>query len=244
MSDSIFSNGEIYNLLYSEKNYQEEVNYISTLIKKFDITGKRLLEFGSGTGKHAKFFVKLGYSVHGIEYSNEMISKIEKIKGFTFQQGDIANVFLDQKFDVVISLFHVMCYQTENENIEKVFKNANQHLNPGGLFIFDFWFTPAVFNQFPKVKFKNVKNKKIEVWRIAEPIVNCNEDTVDVNYTFFVKNIESKEIESFKESHKMRHFKLSEIDLFCKISGFKRVLSVEFLTNNPLNENTWHAVWY
>ena len=50
-----------------------------------------------------------------------------------------------------------MSYQNSNNKIEKVFKNANEHLNPGGLFIFDFWFTPAVLHQFPSIKFKTVK---------------------------------------------------------------------------------------
>ena len=85
MLNSIFKNGDIYDLLYNTKNYEEEVNYVSNLIKNFAISGKNLLEFGSGTGKHAKFFVKKGFSVHGIEYSPDMISKIEKIKGFTFK---------------------------------------------------------------------------------------------------------------------------------------------------------------
>lgn len=242
MLNSIFKNGDIYDLLYNTKNYEEEVNYVSNLIKNFAISGKNLLEFGSGTGKHAKFFVKKGFSVHGIEYSPDMISKIEKIKGFTFQQGDIANVILGRKFDTVISLFHVMSYQNSNNKIEKVFKNANEHLNPGGLFIFDFWFTPAVLHQFPSIKFKTVKNKKFEVSRVAEPIIHSVDNRVDVNYTFFVKNLKSKKFEKFNEVHKMRHFNLLEIDLFCKSTGFERVFAKEYITDNLLNENTWNAV--
>lgn len=242
MTDLIFKDSYVYDLIYNEKDYEGEVEYVSSLIREYNNSGKNLLEFGSGTGKHAKFFVKKNYTIHGIEYSDQMISRAENIKGFTCEQGDIANVTLNRKFDVVISLFHVMSYQTTNDKIEKIFLNANKHLISGGVFIFDFWFTPAVYNDFPAVKVKKVNNEKIEIYRIAEPVIHSSENRVDVNYTFFVKDLISKKIQSYKELHEIRHFSLLEIDLFCKSTGFERIFAREYMTNNPLNENTWNAV--
>ena len=57
-----------------------------------------------------------------------------------------------------------------------------------------------------------------------------------------MKELISNNIKTFKEMHKMRHFSLLEIDLFCKNTGFERVLAKEFLTNNSLTENTWNAI--
>jgi cyclopropane fatty-acyl-phospholipid synthase-like methyltransferase len=79
MSKLTFKDGDTYDLLYKKKNYEQEAEYVSSLIKNYNNSAKNLLEFGSGTGKHAKFLAKKGYSVHGIEYSHEMISKIKKV---------------------------------------------------------------------------------------------------------------------------------------------------------------------
>ena len=43
-----------------------------------------------------------------------------------------------KKYDVVISLFHVMSYQNNNEKILKAFSTAKKHLKANGIFIFDF----------------------------------------------------------------------------------------------------------
>jgi len=58
MSDSIFKDGYIYDLLYKEKNYKEEANYVASLLDDHNNFGKKLLEFGSGTAKHAKFLTE------------------------------------------------------------------------------------------------------------------------------------------------------------------------------------------
>ena len=83
---------------------------------------KNILEFGSGTGGHAKFFVNKGYIVHGIEKSKSMIANCKKIKGFTFQYGDACKIKLKKKYDIILSLFHVLSYQIHESNINNFFK--------------------------------------------------------------------------------------------------------------------------
>ena len=72
--------GKYYNLIYKKKNYKREVDYIHKLINKFNYNNKNILEFGSGTGGHANFFVDKGYTVHGIEKSKSMIANCKKKK--------------------------------------------------------------------------------------------------------------------------------------------------------------------
>jgi len=59
-----------YNLLYKDKNYQEEYNYIRELIKQHrNNIIKNILDIGCGTGKHLKFFKEDGYTVSGVDVS-------------------------------------------------------------------------------------------------------------------------------------------------------------------------------
>ena len=43
-----------YDLLYQDKNYHKEAKYILRLLEDNGISSGKILELGSGTGKHAE----------------------------------------------------------------------------------------------------------------------------------------------------------------------------------------------
>ena len=228
-----------YNLIYQDKSYKAEVNYIHKLIKKFNYNNKNILEFGSGTGGHAKFFVDKGYTVHGIEKSKSMIANCKKLKGFTFQNGDICKIRLKKKYDIVLSLFHVLSYQVSEININNFFENARYHLKSNGLFGFDFWFTNAVNAQKPEIRLIELKKKNFKLIRLAEPSKDYSKNTINVNYTVILKNLKNNLINIIKENHKMRHFSLSDLSRLCKKYRFKFLHIRELISNNKPSKNTW-----
>jgi SAM-dependent methyltransferase len=240
MSNLVFNAySHYYDLLYRDKDYIAEVDYITSLFECFGISGKRILEFGSGTGKHGRLFAKRGYKVIGIERSAEMVAQAESALGFSCQQGDICTVQLGQTFDAVLSLFHVVSYQITNGAVEAVFARAAEHLEVGGLFVFDVWYTPAVYAQKPEVRVKRMADHFIEVTRIAEPKLYPNQNRVDVNYTIFARDVSSSTFETINETHSMRHFSIQELDLLAIMSGFEIVGTEEFLTGKCPSEETW-----
>lgn len=240
MRDNVFDTySQYYDLLYKDKNYYEETKYIRSLLSVNGIVSGDILEFGSGTGVHGSLLSDYGYRVHGIERSATMIAKAKKKRGFSFQQGDITSINLNKQFDAILALFHVISYQTTNKNLQMVFANAANHLRPGGLFIFDFWFSPAVYKQVPSVRIKRMSDEKAEVFRIAEPEINGSENIVKVKYTVFVNNLKNNRIEKFEEIHPMRHFSLPELDIVSNKFGFNIIHTEEFLTAAKASENTW-----
>jgi SAM-dependent methyltransferase len=228
-----------YDLLYSDKDYISETNYIVNLMARFELKGDDILEFGSGTGIHACLLAGKGYKVTGIERSEQMVNMARLVPGFTCQQGDICTVKLGRTFDAVLSLFHVVSYQTTNSAVQDVFARAADHLKPGGLFLFDVWYSPAVYAKRPEVRIKRISNETVEITRIAEPVMKSEQNRVDVNYTIFVRNIEKDEFEILKETHPIRHFSIFELDLFAQLYGFERLGAEEFLTGNSPSEDTW-----
>jgi SAM-dependent methyltransferase len=186
-----------YDLLYSDKDYISETNYIVNLMARFKLRGDDILEFGSGTGIHGCLLAGKGYKVTGIERSEQMVNMARLVPGFTCLQGDICTVKLGRTFDAVLSLFHVVSYQTTNSAVQDVFARAADHLKPGGLFLFDVWYSPAVYAKRPEVRIKRISNETVEITRIAEPVMKSEQNRVDVNYTIFVRNIEKDEFEIF-----------------------------------------------
>ncbi len=228
-----------YDLIYKGKDTDGEVLYVDSLLKQYASKKPSILEFGLGTGRHAKLLINLGYKVHGVERSKKMIKEIYKIKGLEYSIGDIEKISLNVKFDSVISLFHVISYQTTNNKLLGVFKNANKHLNKGGVFIFDIWYSPAVNFIKPSIRVKRFSNKDVEITKIAEPQIYHNSNVVDVNYTFFVEDKTNKQISYFKEKHTMRHFSKPEIEFFASMSGFKLLQCEEWVTRKTPSDDTW-----
>jgi SAM-dependent methyltransferase len=228
-----------YDLLYRDKNYSAEVEYINKLLQCYGIRGCELLEFGSGTGKHGRLLAEGGYRVTGIELSAEMVAKANATEGFECLQDNICTIQLGRTFDAVVSLFHVISYQISNKAVMEVFTRAAEHLLPGGLFVFDVWYSPAVQAQRPSVRVKRIEGDGLRITRIAEPYIRCNENSVDVKYTVFAEDLVTGTIETLTENHPMRHFSLPELDLLADQAGFKRITAEEFLTGEVPGEDTW-----
>jgi SAM-dependent methyltransferase len=238
MSDNFDLYSKYYDLLYGDKEYNSEVEYIIKCIKKHAPNSNTILEFGSGTGKHGLLLEKQGYTVYGLEKSPSMVA-VAKRNGFNCKQSDITNFAIADKFDVVLSLFHVISYITDNKSLNLVFQNAYNSLNDGGLFIFDVWYSPAVYTQVPERRIKKVENDNISVIRFAEPKMNFNNNVVEVHYTILVKEKESDTWIQVEETHPMRHFTIPEIETLANINGFKLIKSESFLTGIEPSNYTW-----
>ena len=239
-SSAVFDTyGRYYELLYQDKDYSGEVDHIKTLLSQEGIFKGDLLDFGSGTGTHGRLLADRGYRVHGIERSAEMVAQSIVIDGFSCQQGDICTVQLGRTFEAVLSLFHVISYQIHNAELMSVFARAADHLRTGGLFIFDFWYSPAVYALRPATRVKRMSSEQVEIIRIAEPVIYPNENRVDVNYTILVRDTLSGVVKTFTETHPMRHFSLPEIDFLAAAQGFQRIGASEFLTDKSPDVDTW-----
>jgi len=246
---TVFGNySHYYDLLYRDKDYIGESQFIHQLIQSHAPDSQNILELGCGTGHHATILAEQGYNLHGVDISQEMLdlANQRKIKLTTeiasnlqFTHGDIRQIRLDQKFDVVISLFHVISYQTTNADLQAAFATAKAHLNPNGIFIFDVWYGPAVLTNPPTVRVKRLEDETIQVTRIAEPVMYPNENLVDVNYEIFIKDNKTGNVDVIRETHIMRYLYKPEIEILLNNSEMKLVDYREWLTNNQASFDTW-----
>jgi len=246
MSKVFDSYAAYYDLLYRDKDYKLEVDYIVKLLKKYKVSSGDILELGSGTGKHAAHLAKFGFNIHGIDLSKSMVdiaNSQNKLENTTYEVGDVRTYRINKLFDVVISLFHVASYQSSNADLEDMFLTAFTHLIPGGVLIFDFWYGPAVLKDLPTIRIKRLTNEKIKVTRIAEPVIYLDENTVNVNYDVFIEDINTKIIIEKKEVHKMRYFFDDELDSISKKVGFKFKHKYEWMSKKNPDLNSWNVVW-
>jgi SAM-dependent methyltransferase len=234
-----------YDLLYHDKDYAAEVAYVDTLIKKYKPTAQSMLDVGCGTGKHAAFFANAGYTVHGIDLSQDMVSLAQKQHAndaqLSFSCADARTFNLQQSFDVAVSLFHVMSYHITHDDIKNTCTHIYDHLKPGGLFIFDCWYGPAVLSDPPVVRIKRVENNDVRVVRIAEPTTNYNKNYVDINFTLYVHDKKHNTIGCVQETHSMRYLFEPEMVQLFEQCGFSFVAAYEWLVEKRPGATSWNV---
>jgi SAM-dependent methyltransferase len=240
---------QYYDLIYTDKDYQAEANFVDSLIQRYAEGAKSILDLGCGTGRHTRYLSKK-YSVTGVDMSEDMLgvarsrpggAKSQGSPDVLFLQGDLRTFRVEQHFDAVVSLFHVMSYQTTNEDLRAAFATAKAHLRPGGVFLFDCWYGPAVLTDRPAVRSKRLENERLQVIRVAEPLMYPNENRVDVNYTVWIKDKQSNGIQEIRETHKVRYWFLPELVASLHDSGFKLLETGEWMTGKALGWGTWSA---
>lgn len=239
-----------YDLLYRDKDYAAEAEYVASYIRQLAPNAKCIFELGCGTGAHAAHLARIGFTVHGVDLSDIMLARAEARKAtlpaadaehLTFASGDVRTVQTGATYDAVISLFHVMCYQTTNADLEAAFKTAATHLTPGGVFLFDFWYGPAVLTQKPEVRVKRLEDDDIKVTRIAEPVMRVNENIVDVNYTVFIEEKETGKVEQLQETHRIRYLFLPELEHYQR-GVFEKRASHTWMSSESLSAQSWAGI--
>ena len=228
-----------YNLLYKDKNTHTECSYVIKKLEQYHESSiKKVLELGAGSGRHGAIFKKMGIDWAGIERSVEMI-QLAAEKKVTIIQGDIIDVNLNEKYPAIASLFHVVSYLTSNRQLNQLFQNVHRHLDNNGIFLFDVWYTPAVYFQKPEKRRKEVEDEDLRIVRHACPIVDWNKSVVNVIYKIKIFNKRNGETTKIQENHPMRHFTIPEIENIAGFHNFEFIEAEEWLTGKAPSTDTW-----
>ncbi len=238
---------EYYDVLYSDKNYEKECDFLEDLFEEFsERKVKRILDLGCGTGEHLLSLINRGYKVVGIDGSPKMIEQARsKTKNLNFTPQlycqSIESMDIGVKFDAAVCMFSVLNYITTNEGLERALNRIAKHLKPNALFIGDIWYGPAVINLKPEVRKKEVETEDGTLIRFAVPELKENKHLVEVNYDFIL--IEES-LKRFSETHKVRYLYPKEIEKYLEEAGFKiKKMFKSFDFNKGPSLQTWNVVF-
>ena len=235
-----------YDLLYREKDYLAECDFLEEIFKMGGTNPRDILDLGCGTGGHALELQKRGFEVTGVDRSKPMLAmaraKAKKLKVQTrFELGDITSFQSGETFGGVIAMFAVMGYQTSNAELKRAVEVAFDHLKPDGTFIFDGWYGPAVLQQKPETRVKEIYGED-RSWliRMAEPILDAFNHLVRIHYRLLAGQ-ESRLEKKFEEIHIMRFFFPQELRILLEWVGFVNVRFFPFMdTGRSLTTGDWN----
>jgi len=212
---------KFYDFLHHKKDYKQEVEFFTKIINKNkQVKGKKLLDLACGTGEHIKYFKKY-FECEGLDINEEMINIAkEKNPESTFYVTNMTTFNFNKKYDVITLLFNSIGYLNKNE-LKQLFKQANNHLNKGGIFLIE--------TIFLKDKLKSIKNherdysdNKFNIRRILN--LSVLEDFAILSAKYFLN---SKLIDEDKQ--KIILLKENELKSLFKLNNF----SIKKLTYEP-----------
>jgi len=239
-----------YDQIYHDKNYEQECNFIISVLRKFGKSNvKNILDLGCGTGGHTLILTKSSYSVTGLDMSNIALQlasrKSQRLKlNCEFVKGNMSNFNLGKKFDACISMFCSFCYLTKATEYKKTLRCILNHLNPGGLLIFDFWNGNAVVNEKPSTKVKIVKIGRRRIIRIATPTIDYSKQICTIAYHCIV--IENDQIvDEFQENHNIKYHFPEDLSDYLNDAGFEIVKIMPMIdSSRKSRNNTYLNEWY
>lgn len=231
----------VYRLLYADKPYAREAAAVDALLRERLPRRGGLLELGCGAGLHAAALARRGWRVTGLDRSRGMLAQAAPARGVTLRLGDLRAARLGERFDAVISLFHVFSYLSGPRELRAALRTAREHLRPGGALLFDCWYAPAVRADPPRARIKIVEDDEAVVERLAAPSVDRRAGRVAVRYDYEALDKRTGRRRRFEETHVMRPWSRGELASALAAEGFSRVEAFEWLTRAPLGPRTFSA---
>ena len=107
--------------------------------------GGPALEFAVGTGRIALPLSARGVPVHGIDISEPMLEQLRSKPGserIGVTVGDFATTRVDGSFRLVYLVFNTITNLTTQDEQVACFRNAADHLEPGGRFVIEVFVPP------------------------------------------------------------------------------------------------------
>lgn len=246
MGDKVFGKNyaEYYELFNKGKDYSNEVKFLEKIFQKYGENIKNILDLGCGTGIHVKLLASKGYNITGLDLSKEMIdiAKSKNILNAEFIVGDMSNFNLNKKFDVVICMFAVMDYLTENKQIESFFKSVKNHLNSDGLLVLDVWNGLGVMNELPTSREKSSEIEGLKIVRRSFPDLDIENHINNVKFEVKVSK-NNKLIDEYEENHKVRFFFPQELRKYLEDEEFEIVkICPSYELDKKISEKDWNMV--
>ncbi len=125
----------IWPIVSPPEEYSEETEFFSRIIKEHaQIEVRTLLHLGCGGGRNDYTFKKY-FDVTGVDLSEEMLRLARELNPeVSYHTGDMRSLRLRSTFDSVTAPDSLNYMKTE-EDLQRTFLTAYEHLKPGGVFL-------------------------------------------------------------------------------------------------------------
>ncbi|MER2173981.1 MAG: class I SAM-dependent methyltransferase [Carnobacterium sp.] len=219
---------QVYDAIMDETLYDRWGQFID---KHLQNKKAKVLELACGTGALAVALSKRGYTVTGLDLSDNMLSlaneraMAEKVD-LPLIQADMMELSDIGQYEAVTCFSDSLCYMPNEEAVSKVFQQVYNVLTESGTFLFDVHSTYQTDKVFPGYMFNDQSEEISFLWKSyagEEP------HSVEHDLTFFVYDEELDLYERYDETHKERTYSIEQYKNMLSKAGFSSIeVSADF----------------
>lgn len=130
---------EYYDHLMKTVQYGRWVDYVESLLRRWDCRPVEVLDLACGTGRVGSEMARRNYVVRGVDLSEPMVRHcLRQAPALPAVVCDASRMAVaNDCFDLIVSLYDSLNYILAPEKLAACMSEAYRILRPGGLFIFD-----------------------------------------------------------------------------------------------------------
>jgi len=214
----------VYDQVMDQQLYEEWTDYA---VRSFSHSAKRpvrkVMELACGTGEVSMRLDDKGYEVIGVDLSKNMLEIAEKKaqgRSIEWLQADMRVLDDVPTTDAVTLFSDSLCYLTDFEDVVSVFEAVYDHLEEGGIFLFDVHSLYQMQEVFPGYQYHFVEDDFAFLWQsyeLDEP--GSVEHVIDM----YIKQEDGNLYEHFQEVHEEQTFPIEMYEAALEMVGFTNI---------------------
>ncbi|MBU8879463.1 methyltransferase domain-containing protein [Bacillus sp. FJAT-29790] len=213
----------LYDELMKDVPYDKWVELVTKLVTKYNVQGKRVLDLACGTGKLSIKLAEEGYDVTGVDLSADMLTVAQSkasSKGLDMQfyQQNMAELEGLGQFDLIGIFCDSLNYLESEPEVLATFRNVNDHLIKGGIFIFDVHSIYKIMQVFMNQTFTLNEEEISYIWHSYQGEFP---NSVEHDLSFFVLDQNTGQYDRYDELHLQRTYPIEVYEAWLKEAGFE-----------------------
>lgn len=227
----------LYDELTQNVEYEKRCDYILSFFEKNGIKSGTVLDLACGTGSMSIPFMKKGYNIIGLDYSEEMLeiasNRLSEVgNNFSLLKAKMQEFELSEKADACICCLDSINHLNNIDDVQATFKNIYDSLNNNGLFVFD---VNTVYKH-NEILADNTFVFDEEDYYLVWDNEAVDDRTVRILLDMFLFNGES--YERFSEEFEETAYSVEELSTWLKNSGFVNIKVYDELSYDEPKNNS------
>ncbi|RFU65780.1 class I SAM-dependent DNA methyltransferase [Peribacillus glennii] len=230
----------VYDFLMKDAPYEKWVYLLLSRMDRYQAEGRRGLDLACGTGEFTIELAKHGFSVSGVDLSEEMLAvasdkAAKQGLSIPFFQQNMAELEGLGEYDFVTIFCDSLNYIREQKDIPRTFSGVHRHLKANGLFLFD---VHSIYKMEYIFQNHTFAINDIEVSYIWDCFPGEEPYSVEHDLSFFVLDGETGLYDRFDELHYQRTYSIGQYEKWLEDSGFEVLEVLSDLEEVPVHEKT------
>ena len=211
-----------YDRLTNDVDYEATVEFYKQILEREGLKPRTVLDLACGTGSVTKILAEMGFSVTGVDMSEEMLTeafmKVQDLPNpprFICQK--LQKLYVPRGVDLAVCALDSLDYITNPDDCAEAIRRTYKALNPGGIFIFDVN-TPEKLRAMDDQIFLDEDDDVYCVWR-----GEFDEDTNICTYAMDLFQRSGDVWQRSYEEHCEYAYSQQQLMTYLKAAGFTRI---------------------